>query len=341
MITLEAIAEKCGVSKMTVSRALGAKGKQVSDEKRKQILKIAQEFNYRQNRLASSFNTGRTHLIAYLASEFRHFQSIVFSGVQSEAISNDYDVLTLQWSETLKTGDKLLKSIVDRRVEGVMLFHGDPGCDYSYLEDFRKHNIPVIILDRDINVPGFGYVGLENYKGSLELTNHLLNLGHKSVIFLCRQEDWGYSTTTDRYEGYKEALKSKGLNPKDPVIVPTDLCKNNDYESFVKDIPHKETTAIVADNDVVAFYSILGLTSKGYKIPEDFSIAGFGNIKGYVELIRPGLTTMDLGPKKIGLEATKLLFDMIAEKYGESEKIPNNRIILPMKLVVRESTAKI
>jgi DNA-binding LacI/PurR family transcriptional regulator len=341
MITLETIAKKCGVSKMTVSRALGTKGEQVSDEKREQIMKVAKEFNYRQNRLANSFNTGRTHLIAYLASEFRHFQSVVFSGVQAAAISNDYDILTLQWSETLKTGDKLLKSIVDRRVEGIMLFHGDPGCDYSYLEDFRRHNIPVIVLDRDINVPGFGYVGLENYKGSLEITNHLINSGHKSIVFLCRQEDWGYSTTTDRYEGYKEALKASGLKPEDPVIVPTDICQVNDYISFVKDIHHEKTTAIVADNDVVAFYCILGLCERGYKIPEDFSVVGFGNIKGYVELIRPGLTTMDLDPKRIGLAATKLLFDMIAEKYGEGDRIHNNRIILPMKLVARESTAKI
>ncbi len=341
MVTLDTIAQKCGVSKMTVSRVLGNKGNLVSEEKRKKILQVAKECNYRQNRLATFLNTGRTHLIAYLASEFRHFQSSVFSGIQSTLIARDYDILALQWSKSLKTGDKLMKSIVDRRVDGVMLFHDGPECDYSYLKELQSHNIPVVVLDRDVNISGLGYVGLENFNGGVEASDYLLSLGHKSVIFVCREEDWGYSTTYERYCGYKAAMERKGLEASKQVVIPMDIFQNNDYDALEKILDCNNTTAIVADNDVVAAHCILGLSDKGHKIPDDISVVGFGNVKGYVDLIRPALTTIDLDPKRIGVEASKLILDMIEAKHkpNTKTKYPDARIILPVKLVERNSAA--
>lgn len=341
MITLETIAKKCGVSKMTVSRALSDKNEMVSEKVRQKILKVAKEYHYRQNRLANSLNTGRTYLIGYLASEFRHFQSSVFSGVLSTLVPRGYDILTLQWSKALKTGDALLKSIVDRRVEGVLLFHEGPGCDYSYLQELQTHRIPIVVLDRDVNVSGLGYVGLDNFNGSVEATSHLLQLGHRSVIFLCREEDWGYSTTTERFNGYRETMEKAGLQAAEPVIVPTEIFNTHDCDELENYIRRHTPTAVLADNDVVAAGCILALTEKGYRIPEQLSVVGFGNIKGYVNLIRPRLTTMDLNPKQIGVEASGLLLDMIAEKYSKEKIIKNNRIVLPMKLVVRESTSPV
>jgi len=334
MITLDAIAKKCGVSKMTVSRALGSESHKVSPDKLKEIVDMADKYNYRQNRLANSFNTGRTQLVAYLASEFRHFQSNVFTGVQSALVPQGYDILTLQWSQTLKKGDRLLESIVDRRVEGVMIFHQGPHCDYSYLSDLQKHGIPVVVLDRDVNVDGVGYVGLDNFGGAVEAAEYLVKSGHTSIAFASRDEDWGYTSTQERYEGYKVALKRAGIAADEPVIVPL-----NGYDMLLKQMKTQKFTAIVCDNDVVAAFCNLTLKDAGYDVPKDVSLVGFGNIPGYVDLIRPKLTTVDLNPQRIGVEASKLLLDMIAVKYGEKDAgcLKNSRVILPVDLVIRDS----
>lgn len=341
MITLDEIAKKCSVSKMTVSRALGPESHRVSPDKLKHIMQVADQFNYRQNRLANSFNTGRTQLVAYLASEFRHFQSNVFSGVQAALVPQGYDILALQWSQTLRKGDRLLESIVDRRVEGVMLFHQGPHCDYSYLDDLQKHGIPVVVVDRDVNVSDVGFVGLDNFGGGIDATDHLIKLGHKKIAFVSRDEDWGYSSTRERYEGYRSALARAGYDISKPIIIPAKDYKCSDASLVAEKLRQDSISAVLCDNDVVAAFCILNLGDIGYKIPEDISVVGFGNIPGYVDLIRPGLTTVDLNPYKIGLEASRLLLDMIAVKYGEKseESLGNCRVILPAELVERASTA--
>ena len=339
MVTLATIAKRCGVSKMTVSRALGNQSDKVAEHKREEIIRVARQYNYRRNRLAKSFNTGKTNLIAYLTGEFRHYQSNIFAGIQSVLVPNDYDMLVLQWSKILKKGDRLLRSIVDRRVDGVMLFHEGPDCDYSYLNEFHDHKIPVVVLDRDVNVSTCGYVGHQNYSGAIEATNHLLELGHRSIIFLCREEDSSFSTTSARYAGFQAALKEKGLMPAEPVVIPADIVKNKDLDAFAKMICNRGITAILADNDVVAFFCICGLTIKGFQIPDDVSVVGFGNVQGYADLIRPELTTMDLDPKRLGIKASNLLLSMIENKSQRQEKII--RTELPMNLIIRNSTARI
>ncbi|MFI4911824.1 MAG: LacI family DNA-binding transcriptional regulator [Sedimentisphaeraceae bacterium JB056] len=343
MITLDQIAQKCGVSKMTVSRALGRDSHRVSPDKLKIILETADKYNYRQNRLANSFNTGRTQLVAYLASEFRHFQSNVFAGVQAALVPQGYDILAMQWSQTLRKGDRLLESIVDRRVEGVMLFHQGPHCDYSYLEDLQKHGIPVVVVDRDVNVPDLGFVGLDNIGGSVEATNHLLSLGHRNIAFISRDEDWGYSSTLERYKGYEMAMNEAGFSSLESIIIPEKDYKGNDASSVAKEIQKMNVTAVICDNDVVAAFCILNLADLGYSVPEQLSVVGFGNISGYVDLIRPKLTTVDLDPYKIGVEASGLLMDMISVKYGEkqAELLGDCRRILPTELIVRDSTYKL
>jgi DNA-binding LacI/PurR family transcriptional regulator len=339
MITLDQIAQKCGVSKMTVSRALGRDSHRVSPDKLKLIIETADKYNYRQNRLANSFNTGRTQLIAYLASEFRHFQSNVFAGVQSALVPKGYDILTLQWSQTLKKGDRLLESIVDRRVEGVMLFHQGPHCDYSYLSDLQKHGIPVVVMDRDVNIDGVGYVGLDNFGGSAEAVEYLVSQGHRSVAFVSRDEDWGYTSTQERYEGYRMALIKAGNPALEPIVIPFKEYRDNNINPLMEYLKANGITAIVCDNDVVAAFCILNFTDAGLKVPDDISVVGFGNIPGYVDLIRPKLTTVDLSPQRIGVEASKLLLDMVAVKYGEKDAscLKNSRVILPTSLVKRDS----
>jgi LacI family transcriptional regulator len=343
MITLDQIAKKCGVSKMTVSRALGPESHRVSPDKVKLIIQTAGKHNYRQNRLANSFSTGRTQLIAYLASEFRHFQSNVFSGVQAALVPQGYDILALQWSQTLRKGDRLLESIVDRRVEGVLLFHQGPHCDYSYLDDLQKHGIPVVVIDRDVNVSDLGFVGLDNIGGSIEATEHLLGLGHRKIAFVSREEDLGYSSTIERFDGYKTTLEKVGLKYLEPVIIPEKDYKGGDASVIANKINEEDLTAVICDNDVVAAFCILNFDDMGLKVPQDISVVGFGNIPGYVDLIRPSLTTVDINPYRIGVEASGLLMDMISVKYGEKKaaSLGNCRKILPTELVVRSSTREL
>jgi LacI family transcriptional regulator len=93
-------------------------------------------------------------------------------------------------------------------------------------------------------------------------------------------------------------------------------------------------TAVLCYNDVVAFGVMLGLQAAGRQPGRDFDVIGFDDIEE-AALWQPGLTTVAIDSKRIGAEAAHLLIERI-----ENPDAPARRIILPPRLVLRESCAQ-
>ncbi len=341
MITIAEIAEKCQVSKMTVSRALSEKhADKVSIDVRDRILTVAKELNYRRSKLADAFNTGRTHLIGFIGSPVRHFEGAVFSGVQSYLCPRGYETLFLHWSEDLKSGDRLLEGLVDRRAEGTMLFHNSAKSDYEYLVDLQKHGMPVVVIDRDVNVRGVSYVGPDNVMAATQGTRHLLELGHKDIYFVCRTEDAPFSSVKYRYSGYSRLMSEYGLEPKPMVVIPSEALFPNGHSQWFADfLRNSKATGIFANNDVTASYFLMAAHKYGFVIPRDFSVVGCGNLQVYIQALYPALTTVDLHAEEVGIKTSELLLDLVEEKYQDSKGSFNPRqVVLPTSLVVRKTT---
>lgn len=339
MITLDQIAELCKVSKMTASRALDPNSRsKVAKPTRSLVLEVAAKYNYRQNKVVKAFASGRTHLIGFIGFDFsRQFQGEVFGGVQEVVNPLGYDILTLQWSEIFRDKEKLMCSLVDRRVEGVLAFHSDPHGDFSYLMDLQKHGVSVVVLDRAVSISGVSYVVPDNVSGSIQAVNCLVELGHESIAYVTWQDDGVLDD--DRYLGYRLAMKQHKLRSKEKIVIPSKALEpeidGKWFEKFMKD---SKSTAIVTLNDLVAlsFYSAAQIV--GFSIPCDLSIVGFGNSKYYAKAFSPRLTTIDLGAKKVGQEGAKMLLSNIESKFSKKKITDAASIVLPVSLIERNST---
>ena len=92
-----------------------------------------------------------------------------------------------------------------------------------------------------------------------------------------------------------------------------------------------QPTAIQAVSDLVAIGCAETLLQQGLKIPDDVSIAGFGNILA-AEFYRVPLTTVSQPKFRFGIAAMELMMGLI-----RGEKVSSRR--LPAELIVRKSTA--
>lgn len=96
------------------------------------------------------------------------------------------------------------------------------------------------------------------------------------------------------------------------------------------------TDAILATSDRITIGCFSVLKQKEIKIPDEIALAGFSNFSS-PELFNPSLTTVKQPAFEIGKVATELLLQLIESKKPVSKY---QKIILPTKLTIRESTAK-
>ena len=175
----------------------------------------------------------------------------------------------------------------------------------------------------------------DNENGAYEAVKYLYKNGHKRIGIILGISD--YSTTLERFNGFKKALVELNCN------IPSDLIKNGDWTfeggfKAMKEILNQETqlpSAIFACNDITAFGVIEAIKEAELHVPGDVSVIGFDNI-AQCEYLTPRLTSVDVDVNTIAKAALQQLLSII-----ETQTDLNLKIVIPTKLVLRNSVKNI
>ncbi|MCB9460128.1 MAG: GntR family transcriptional regulator [Anaerolineaceae bacterium] len=203
----------------------------------------------------------------------------------------------------------------------------------------NKLNIPVMLLDRPLKGGILPCVSSNNYEGGLQAMRHLIELGHRKILFVVSpyMDLWSVS---ERYRAYQDTLLLQGIEPEPPFLIgcgeTMHLPEDEETRPLVErlksgDIP----TAIFAENDWIALKVLRAIQSAGLNIPDDISVVGFDNLD-IAQYPKPPLTTIAQDIDLMGAEAARYMIALIEEKI-----IPEPLTLLPTRLVVRESTRSI
>ncbi|MCR5595608.1 MAG: LacI family DNA-binding transcriptional regulator [Lachnospiraceae bacterium] len=319
-VKLADIAERVGVSIVTVSKALsGQKG--VSETMRVRIQAIADEMGYKQPsayrreqeeaRKIRGYNLGV--LIAdYYLGKYESFYSQMYQQFATRAGSKGCFCLLELVSREQENEVRVPMMIADRRVDGIVVIGK---LSTAYLKMLNESGIPLVGLDFYTSDDSMDSVISDSYFGGYRMTNYLIEKGHTKIAYV---GTIGATTSiTDRYMGYRKALNESGLDfRKDWVI--DDRLKNNegaDTQGYIN-LPDEMPTAFMCNSDQTAGFLIDKLEKNGYQVPQDISVAAYDNF------LPPGIcdvriTTYEVDMKEMAKRAVSMITHKIA---GESYK---------------------
>ena len=228
----------------------------------------------------------------------------------------------------------MLKDLYAGRTDGVIYYPSTGNLPTEILDLYCKDGKPVIIIDKPNPYKQFSSVVCDNFTGSYMVTSHVLAYGHKKICYLSRYTCEEVSSICQRYEGYKKALEDRGGEAPRFVKIDSSLETSLDYpmlKHVINTLCQEGITAIICENDEVAFYVHMASRSLSLKPPEDLSITGFDNIS-WATTGSAQITTVSQDFSAIGQEIAHILL--------QPEYHPVHKIV-PVKLIPRNSTGPV
>ncbi|MEO3944121.1 LacI family DNA-binding transcriptional regulator [Gorillibacterium sp. CAU 1737] len=333
-VTIIDVAKKAGVSPSTVSRVITGSSR-ISPQTTERIRTIMDELGYVPNSIAKSLVSKTTNSIGLVLPKpaeelfLNHFFSELIRGILTQCSRAEIDLMMTTGATEREEVDAVSRLVRGRKVDGILLLYSrkeDPTIEFLQKQDF-----PFVLVGRSNYETPIYTVDTDNKQAAFDATRHLIDQGHQRIGFVSGPPNLVISE--DRKEGYLKALESAGLPLRPEWILEGDFLQESGYRamSIIMSQPERPTAFVVID-DMVAFGVLRGLTELGVRVPQDISLVGFNNI-AVTELTSPPLTSIDIGIYELGYTASQLL-----HKIVKGEPASQNRLIIPHRLIVRESS---
>lgn len=331
-LRIEQVAERAGVSPITVSRVLN-KPETVSEKTKAAVWKAIEDIGYVPNRLAGGLASNRSRTVGMVLPSI---DNVAFServkGVTDVLREHGYTLLLGLTGYAREVEEEHVISFLGQRVAGLILtgtMHSDR--TYGLLE---KAGVPVVevpvISGRLIDMA----VGYSSEQAAYAMMQHLARCGYRKVGLIST-----YSANDrivqDRQAGYARAVIDFDMVRDPSLVVETRVGVVSGGKAFVELLSrHPDVDAVCCTSDLLAIGSILEARRRGIDVPGDLGVSGYDDIELAQEFLPP-LTTVRLPRYDIGTTAARLLLERF---QGGSPKQPV--VDLGFDIVVRGSTRK-
>ncbi len=335
-VKLADIAERVGVSTVTVSKALsGQKG--VSEEVREKIRSIAEDLGYQQPSAVRKSQNHKNFNIGILISErflvkYESFYWQMYQAVATRATAEECFTMLEVIGKAEEENGRMPKLVQERKVDGIIVIGKMMDAYLQHLN--TEAGIPVIYLDYYNGREASDSVISNSYYGTYELTYYLYRMGHRKIAYVGTL--LATESITDRYFGYQKALLELGLEQKKGWVLDDRHIETGEIDTVnMLQIPKDMPTAFVCNCDQTASFLIKKLKDNGYRVPEDISVVGFDNY------LYPGLSDIQITTYEVDLEemARRAIHNMISKISNENYK-PGIHIV-EGHMVLKESVAQI
>lgn len=336
-ITIKEIADKLGISKSTVSRALRDTS-DISAETKSRVVKLAEELDYQPNRTALSLLKGKSFNVGVIIPSLTiPFYAKAISSMQKEVNNHGYNLLICQSNENFEQEKRNLDTLIKSGVDGIAISLSRETENCEHIIRIQQKGIPVVLFNRIAKCSGIHTVKVNDYLGSRKACEYLINKGRKKIAYI--QGPKNLLLSKERYEGYLNALLDKGLVPyPDGIQFPESDFTIDSGEKITTEILRQTKSnppdAIYCICDAVAIGAISAIYKHGLRIPEDIAVVGFTN-EPMSAFSNPSLTTVSQPIETIGTQTAKIIIGEIKKRiWNESEIVD---LQFDAEIVVRES----
>ncbi|RZT60756.1 LacI family transcriptional regulator [Microcella alkaliphila] len=333
MSILADVARIAGVSKSTASRALSGRG-YVSTETRRRVETAAAELGYVVSSTAASLVTGRTRNVGVVIPYInRWYFAEVLEGIEKALIRSGYDLTLYRLSMDTELRRRVFDYfLVRKRVDAVI----------AVAIALSSHEVQMLqALGKPLagiggRIAGIPSLSIDDVETARLATEHLISLGHTRIMHVGgdQSEQMDFRVHSSRYDGFTRAVADAGLTLDDDFRE-AEFSVPGGYQvglSLLGD-PRQRPTAIFAGCDEIAIGIMIAARQLGISVPQDLSIIGIDN-HPMAEMF--GLTTLAQQPGSQGDRAVEFLIHQIENLDAPT---PDEHVVLPTRLIVRQSTA--
>jgi DNA-binding LacI/PurR family transcriptional regulator len=329
--TIKDIAKECGVSLSTVSLVLN-NNPRISPATREKVLKAVERHQYQPNAFARSLASRSSRVLSVVVPDLNHvfadtyFGEIV-SGIYDRASELNYKVLLDVANRRFVSSGEHVILLKSKRVDAV-LFIGSSVHD-QYLSALAKDGLPFVMVNHYFPGWEISYIAADYVDSARQAAAHLIGLGHRKIGFLSGTNT---HTAVDLRESFMKACVERGIAEERVPWADGWFTEQGGYEAahWLLD-RHPDITALMGGNDKMAIGALRCLKERNLRVPEDISVMGVDDVPAAAFSI-PGLTTIRHDLFNIGSLSVDAALDLFNEKCAHVRKI------LPVKLIVREST---
>ena len=332
--TLQDVARVAQVSTATVSRTL-SNPNVVSESTRRRVSEAVKVTGYRINRAARNLRTQRAHSVLVLLPDLANpFFSTVLEGISRILSQQGYSMLIASTKQVHDSGEQLIDYLDDARADGMIILDGGLGADVVEMLENSAQAKRILFACEWIDGANFPSVRCQNRQGAITAVSYLHDLGHRKIAHVTGPE--GNVLMHSRRDAFVTEMEQLGLELKPEWVIAGDFslaagCLAAQTWIAIDDRP----TAVFCASDQLAMSFIAELSRHGFKVPDDVSVMGFDDID-LAEQFIPPLTSIRQDRQIIGETAAKMLMKRIVTPHQEPSV---NATILPVSLVIRESTA--
>jgi DNA-binding LacI/PurR family transcriptional regulator len=291
-----------GVSHQTVSRVING-SLHVRPETRDRVLWAMRELNYRPNSVARALVTGRSKTLGVVTFDTTLYgPATTLYGVERAAHEAGYFII----ATSLKAMDRssvpeAIERLRRHGVDGILVITPQEQSAEALLHA-PAGDTPLVAVEAG-PTQAVPVVAIDQLAGAAMATQHLLDLGHKTVWHITGPSDFLESQL--RTHGWRTTLQAAGADAPEPLFVA---------------------------NDQMALGVLRAMHEAGRKVPEELSIVGFDDIPE-AAYFAPPLTTVRQDFDEMGSRSVRLLLQML-----ETGQAPPAPAAVQPQLILREST---
>ena len=334
-ITIKDVAKAAAVHASTVSRALDPNSKHpLSRDVIERVRNTAKRLGFKANAAGYSLKTSRSRLVGVIVPDITDpvFPPII-RGLEAGLERHGYAALLANTDGNRQREADLVDIMTARGVDGLVLasvvYHD------RLLKSRALHGLPVVTVSRHTDNPQGSCVLHDESGGFRDLLAHLSSLRHRAIASIAGPQD--LSTGRNR----RLAVERCAAQMKIKVVSTIVARAFNEQEGSrcMEELlaTRRRFTAVVCANDRLAVGAIAALKQHGRRCPQDISVTGFNDM-AMAERLDPALTTVRVQHYRAGVEAAEML---VRQMQQDTRKRVMQRIVLPVELVVRQSTRRV
>ena len=304
MVRLKDIAEACGVSIATVSRALNGLTNE-SRERTAFICRTAQEMGYYPNAAAKTLKTSRSSNLGILYEDrmnHEYFSSLI-DDLRREADRRDYDLTFMGRSSRLK--GSYYEHARQRNLDGVIVLQADyedPG-----VIRLASGSIPTVIIDHLYE--GCDCVVSDNRASMEQIVRHAWNRGHRRIAFI--QGEKG-AVSRERLAGFYKICAELGIQVPVSFVRESHFHNPGECAGIILDLLRLDSKpdCVLCPDDISCLGALWQLAAQGIRVPGDISLVGYDGIR-MSRVMHPCLTTYRQDTARIAEEVFRLIVDAV------------------------------